>query len=338
MTHMTFPDANASADAASSDACEREDLRRVVRAVLQTSRCPVLLVDGRSRAVVDANAAAADRWGVSLRDLQNQRLPVDRLLPHPTIGELVAAQSGQDDGGAGVRWPATACDAEGRHFDASCRVWRVDLRRGPLWILALDEGPKSSLRADGLDRAVPELDPPSLRRSRDASDAGAADALTGLADRRHFERRLQQALDRASESRDWACAVLFVDLDGFKPINDRLGHLAGDRFLCEVARRLARCVRPSDLVARFGGDEFTVLLDDLAQRDDAVRVAERILQQVRRPSDDAASNVVLTASIGVAFSGDGYRTADDMLHAADLAMYEAKRLGKSRWAAASPQA
>lgn len=187
------------------------------------------------------------------------------------------------------------------------------------------------------ETAVSEPDVPSLRRSGDVPDAGGADALTGLADRHHFQRRLQQALDRDPESCDSACAVLFVDLDGFKPINDRFGHLAGDRFLCEVAQRLARSVRPGDLVARFGGDEFTVLVDGLAQRHDAVCVAERILDQVRQLTQHDEPTLVLTASIGVAFSGDGYRTVAEMLHAADLAMYTAKRLGKSRWAAASPE-
>ena len=100
------------------------------------------------------------------------------------------------------------------------------------------------------------------------------DALTGLPDRRLFERRLEQALERARERSDYLFAVCFIDLDGFKAVNDRWGHLTGDRTLCEIARRLVGGVRPGDGAARFGGDEFTVLIADLRTASDAAVVAQ----------------------------------------------------------------
>lgn len=156
------------------------------------------------------------------------------------------------------------------------------------------------------------------------------DQLTGLANRRLFIDRLDQALRRA-ERRAGLTAVLFVDIDRFKLINDSLGHQAGDRLLREIAERLKAVVRDGDTVARFGGDEFTLLLEDITDAAEVRQVAERIAERMGDPIEIAPHRtIVASLSIGVAMSRPD-ATGDDLLHDADLAMYEAKAEGLGRW-------
>ena len=134
-------------------------------------------------------------------------------------------------------------------------------------------------------------------------------------------------MDRG-EHANYHFALLFVDLDGFKRINDLLGHLEGDRLLLVAAQRMLEAVRPQDMVARRDGDEFTILLDDLAQSDDAVHIAQRIIQHLQVPlTIDGAGSVSLGASIGIAMGGYGKSTSDQLIARADAAMYRAKRSG-----------
>ena len=164
-----------------------------------------------------------------------------------------------------------------------------------------------------------------------AVGAPGHDPLTGLPDRRLFERRLDRALQRHRQQEDYRFAVYFIDLDNFKSINDRFGHLLGDCVLREVAWRLAGCVRPDDMVARFGGDEFTVLIDDLHGDADVQRVAQRILDHLERPLIVDGRRVTVAASIGVATdSRDGGRF-EALLYEADQAMYRAKARGGGRF-------
>jgi diguanylate cyclase (GGDEF)-like protein/PAS domain S-box-containing protein len=154
------------------------------------------------------------------------------------------------------------------------------------------------------------------------------DPLTGLPDRRLFERRLDQALERMTRQDGYLFAVCFIDLDGFKAVNDSFGHLTGDRALCEIARRLTGCVRPGDVAARFGGDEFTVLVDNLRDAADATIVAQRILGRLQAPLAMDGRRIELKASIGVATSsGWSKGSYAELLHRADRAMYRAKSLG-----------
>ncbi len=149
------------------------------------------------------------------------------------------------------------------------------------------------------------------------------DPLTGLANRARFEERLKAA------SGDSDTAVLFIDLDNFKTVNDSLGHAAGDYFLSEVARRLTTCVRVGDLVARMGGDEFAVLISGVDAQIRAPRIAERILRELAAPIELERRGITPSASIGIA-CGDSEQSAQETLRDADLALYEAKRSGKGR--------
>jgi diguanylate cyclase (GGDEF)-like protein len=156
------------------------------------------------------------------------------------------------------------------------------------------------------------------------------DALTGLPNRSLFTDHLRVALRRAHQNEKYLFGVLFLDLDRFKNINDSLGHPCGDELLKLVARRLEMCIRQTDMVARFGGDEFAILLDAIQDASDAVRVAEKVQQAISAPFKLASHEAITTASIGVALSTSGYTEAEDIIRDADTAMYRAKDRGKAR--------
>jgi diguanylate cyclase (GGDEF)-like protein len=147
---------------------------------------------------------------------------------------------------------------------------------------------------------------------------------------------LERAIERGSHA-GYHFAVLFVDLDGFKNMNDRFGHIEGDRLLVAAAHRMVEAVRPQDMVARRDGDEFTLLLDDLDHPDDAIGVADRIIQHLQLPltTDDAAP-LTISASIGIALGGAGTGFAQDLIARADAAMYRAKAAGGGRYVLAAP--
>lgn len=175
----------------------------------------------------------------------------------------------------------------------------------------------------------------------DITRAKAADALTGLPNRVLFMDRLKGALEQSKNNPDDLFAVLFCDLDGFKVVNDSLGHLAGDQLLITTAERLESCLRKSDLaarlnsqctVARFGGDEFVILLNNVKRGEDACRVAERILGALSQRVVINGHDVISTVSIGIALSCADYEQAEDLLRDADTAMYRAKSAGKNRFA------
>lgn len=156
------------------------------------------------------------------------------------------------------------------------------------------------------------------------------DALTGLPNRALFVDRLSLTMARLRRRPDRQFATIFLDLDGFKSVNDRLGHAAGDRLLVEIAARLVGCLRPQDTVARFGGDEFAMLLDESGGLEEIHRIAGRIQEEVQRPIllDGVAARVA--ASIGVALGTSEYTSGEEILRRADQAMYQAKSAGKAR--------
>ena len=176
------------------------------------------------------------------------------------------------------------------------------------------------------------------------------DHLTGLPNRALFVDRLQHAIALAKRHRDYKFAVLFIDIDRFKIVNDSLGHQAGDNLIMQIAQRLLRSLRREDTVvrqsmltgpergpgddtlARLGGDEFTVLLDGIRDTSDGIRVAERIQQTLSAPFLISGQEVFVTASVGIASSSTGYTRGEDALRDADIAMYRAKTQGKARCA------
>jgi diguanylate cyclase (GGDEF)-like protein/PAS domain S-box-containing protein len=179
--------------------------------------------------------------------------------------------------------------------------------------------------------AVLQVDDITARKEAEARLVHQAmhDALTGLANRALLHDQLSIALARA-ERAGTKVAVLFLDLDNFKTINDSLGHTAGDRLLVEVAQRLHRVLRGSDVAGRVGGDEFVVVCEDLGGPEDIPPVVERLLHELQEEVRLQGQELVVSASIGVAVGGAG-SGADDLLRDADAAMYRAKARGKARW-------
>ncbi len=166
------------------------------------------------------------------------------------------------------------------------------------------------------------------------------DSLTELPNRAQLMTRLEIAILRAKRSPDYLFAVMFLDLDHFKLINDSLGHLAGDKMLKEAASRLSSSVRSSDMaarsknefLARLGGDEFTILCEELHDASNALMIAERIQSSLTKPFIIEGQEITTSVSIGIAFSKTGYSKAEDILRDADSAMYSAKKAGRARYA------
>jgi diguanylate cyclase (GGDEF)-like protein/PAS domain S-box-containing protein len=157
------------------------------------------------------------------------------------------------------------------------------------------------------------------------------DALTGLPNRALFMDHLKLAIARSRRSLTTKFAVLYLDLDRFKVINDSLGHTIGDQLLVGIADRLKKHLRPGDTVARLGGDEFTVLVEDIEDESESVQVAERVQKELSIPFTLSGREVFTTVSMGIAPSSTGYERAEDILRDADTAMYRAKSLGKARY-------
>lgn len=157
------------------------------------------------------------------------------------------------------------------------------------------------------------------------------DALTKLPNRAMLSDRLHYALRHLKRHPNHRFAVLFIDLDRFKIINDTLGHHAGDEFLVEISRRLSKCVRDNDILARLGGDEFVVLLDSFQTQDDVEEISSRIISAIAEPFELDGHTLYSNASIGISICGNHYSDANEILRDADAAMYQAKSLGRGRY-------
>lgn len=181
-------------------------------------------------------------------------------------------------------------------------------------------------------RLAGSIDDIDLRKESDrrVAEADRTDTLTGLTSRAELLVRLARRLERARQPDGGRFGVLFLDVDRFQVVNDSLGHVFGDDVLIEIGRRLQRCVRMQDTVARFGGDEFTILLDELQDARDAARVADRIHAQLSGPLQTRGKDVFVTVSVGIAVDEGHYVSPSEVLRDADNAMYRAKALGRAQ--------
>ncbi|HEY4997809.1 MAG TPA: diguanylate cyclase, partial [Usitatibacter sp.] len=158
------------------------------------------------------------------------------------------------------------------------------------------------------------------------------DNLTQLSNRVHFDEQLNRAIARVQRHPEQRFAVMYLDFDRFKMVNDSLGHKAGDELLVNVAKRLKAMLRETDVLARLGGDEFAILAEDLARQRDAVELAERIHKELQKPIILGTMEVAISASIGITFSTNNYQSPEQIVRDADIAMYKAKSKGKAQYA------
>lgn len=235
-------------------------------------------------------------------------------------------------------WEMFLQPARGDPFDAVLKVAAVRDKEGKAvmirWLLrditARKRAEEAILRAKLAEAAKQQLEREVIERKRIEAELwrhAFRDPLTGLPNRSLFMDRLQHVLEYAKRHKDYLFAILFLDLDRFKVINDSLGHTLGDQLLVTVAGKLQACLRSIDTAARLGGDEFTILLEDIKDISDVIRVSQRIQAELALPLNLGGQEVLITASIGIALSTTGYDQPEDMLRDADIAMYQAKAHG-----------
>lgn len=205
--------------------------------------------------------------------------------------------------------------------DASAGPGEINFADGRTMLLC-----ESRMPSGGVVRTFTDLTEYRLAEQQIAYMA-SHDEVTGLPNRSLFMDRLDVSLRQAAREKN-RIAVLFIDLDGFKAVNDRLGHDAGDMILYQVAVRLVARVRASDTVARYGGDEFTVILNQISNAQDVSRVAQSIVEELTRPFTAKRETVMIGASVGIALYPEHAETADALIRIADKAMYEVKHAGK----------
>ena len=298
-----------------------ERLSRRHEMVLKSAGQGIFGLDLRGE-VTFVNPAASDMTGWSIEDLLDR--PMHNLLHHT-----------KPDGTPYTReeCPIYAALEDGITHSRDDEVfWRKDGTRFPVEYIS------SPIFEDGeIVGAVVTFRDITERKALEQQLQHQAfhDPLSGLPNRALFMDRLERAITRANR-RGTKIAVLFVDLDNFKVINDSLGHEVGDLLLVAVAERLKTCLRPEDTAARLGGDEFTILVEDIAKVGEVVRIAERIAEILRPPFALEEQQVFATVSTGIALNSTAQEQPADLLRHADLAMYRAKLRGKARYEVFEP--
>ncbi len=276
------------------------------RLLMEQAADGILITDSQGN-YVDVNSQACTMFGYDRAELL--QLSMHDLIPPGESSDICAFLSTLQSG-MPVRSERRLCHKDGSLLDVE--VSAKMLQDGRIQAIIRDITERKRAEAQLLYHAF-------------------HDALTNLPNRKHFTDRLKQAIFYSKQRTDYMFAVLFLDLDRFKIVNDSLGHMVGDQLLIAMAQRLMLCLRPGDTMARLGGDEFTILLDDVQDFANAKLVVECIQRALSLPFDLDGHEVFSTVSIGIAVSATGYDCPEDVLRDADIAMYRAKALGKARY-------
>jgi diguanylate cyclase (GGDEF)-like protein/PAS domain S-box-containing protein len=286
------------------------------RALLQHAVDVIAVVD-RDGTLLFASPAVESMLGYAPDDLQGASIAV--LVPEFELDRVLCRiETMADEPGSSH----TLCSLQLRHRDGTVR-WSDTTLTNPAgeWINSL------------------VLNVHDITKQRELEEQLRHDALhdplTGLWNRPAFSQYAEKACLRAGRE-GFTLALLFVDLDGFKQVNDTLGHGLGDEVLIQVGRRLRSCLRGTEVLARLGGDEFTVLIERIGSAGDAIDIADRIHATLTRPFEGPEGPLYLGASVGIALSENGRLSAAELLRDADHAMYSAKRSGRSGWRLAEP--
>jgi diguanylate cyclase (GGDEF)-like protein/PAS domain S-box-containing protein len=295
------------------------------RATTETAADAILTLD-QGGFIVGVNRAAEEVFGYGSEEMIGKS--VGELMPE-TLGLLGHALLEQPDLTEGTLEGASKTQLPRRRIELL--AMRKNREEIPLEVSfsGFTHGGRRMFTAFAQDIS-------ERKRAEELEHQAFHDSLTGLPNRALFMNRLQHALERAGRHRG-SVGVMFLDLDGFKRVNDSLGHEAGDQLLVVVADRLQGCLRPEDTAARLGGDEFTVLLEELTGVQEAIQVAERIVERLKAPYDlgehASQANLVVSvsSSIGIALGSAEARDPTELLRWADLAMYQAKTEGKARY-------
>jgi diguanylate cyclase (GGDEF)-like protein/PAS domain S-box-containing protein len=310
-------------------------LGRAIRYAIERKRAEVALRDSQERYALAVSGAKDGLWDWDLEG--------DRIYLSPRWKAMLGFETGEI-GESPSEWlgrvhpedlpelqHALSAHLQGEtpDFESEHRMLHRDgeyrwvLTRG----LAVRKGTGEAYRMAGSQSDITARKTAEERLLHDAFH----DPLTGLPNRALFMDRLGMAIAHAKRRLSYTFAVLFIDLDRFKNVNDSLGHSVGDELLIAVARRFESCLRPGDTVARLGGDEFTILLDEVADVDHAVQVAQRLHREMARPFQVQGHEVFVTLSLGITLGAGGdYERPEDVLRDADTAMYGAKSSGKAR--------
>ncbi|MBL0087919.1 MAG: EAL domain-containing protein [Ideonella sp.] len=296
---------------------------------------------GRHRAqtladIIDATQVGTWEWNIRTGELRVDELWALQLGYDPTEVDSITIETLRS-----IRHPNDAAAADAllqRHFKGELEYYEAEVRmrhKDGRWVWILDRGRVSARAADGRPMSMhgAHMDITARRHAEvEVQRRALHDKLTGLPNREQFYETLRLAIARANSAPGRDFAVMFLDFDRFKLINDSKGHGVGDEFLVQASTRLAHSLRSGDMLARLGGDEFAILAVGLNRDSDAVELAERLLLALREPLQLATMAITASASIGITFSSIGYTRPEDVLRDADIAMYRAKANGKARYA------
>jgi len=320
----------------------RESEARRYKLLTEFTRDIILFIRRNDFRIIDANASAVEAYGYAqdeLRGLHLRNLRAETALPRRMEDRFAEIDR------SAVVYETVHRRKDGTEFPVEVSAAKTELDGETVVMLIIRDisGRKmteaATIRAQVSESARIALELEVTERKeveRRLAFAAFHDDLTKLPNRALFMDRLQQTLARQQRYPDATAAILFLDIDRFKVINDSLGHAAGDSLLIELARRLETCLRSGDTLARFGGDEFTFLLERVDDERSATTAAERILNVFDASFAIAGREVFASGSIGIVISMGGSTSAGDLVRDADIAMYDAKDRGKQRYAVFTP--